>query len=498
MSKIVVLSDIHIGDNSKTCWYQRRYHEPYLIKVLDYIEQNAASIDEVILLGDIFDFWTYPCGVEPPGFRDIVNANPNVLGPEGKLQKVASLVPVTYINGNHDMNIGKDDIAQLKNIRYHKDLRYVKDTPAGRILFTHGSEYTIFNAQDATAKLHPLPLGHFVTRAISEHLERTLDPDKTAADLPDDGNPAAKEIGWSQVIDILKNHKSVAQILLDIITSLMDVSKDTKVHLIGGQTVTFIEAEGIYSNLGAQWIERYGIIPAVKSVEADADGSYIPWWAQRNAIQGEINAGIAVLGHTHIPKNGLAEAMINYANCGYMCPPLPGGILQYPVTFAEIDLPSGDLTIMSAVKPVGPYKPGDIIPDTDVPPDRIVYPPFQDYSCYVSIFNRCGSCLDCAGSTVTEGYYVVSPPPKIGPGECARIWIQDNPGIYGSKGSATYTNPGSKKTVLFEYADPCSLIQNNYCSPAPFRNKSDDGPWVANEVVKRGHPYFVEFTHGSG
>jgi UDP-2,3-diacylglucosamine pyrophosphatase LpxH len=114
--KTVILSDIHIGDNSTTCWYQQKYHEPYLIKALDYIEHNAASIEEVILLGDIFDFWTYPCGSTPPSFSDIVNANPNILGPRGRLKQVADKVPVTYVNGNHDMNITKDDIARLGNV----------------------------------------------------------------------------------------------------------------------------------------------------------------------------------------------------------------------------------------------------------------------------------------------------------------------------------------------------------------------------------------------
>ena len=106
----------------------------------DYIEQNAASINEVILLGDVFDFWTYPCGSKPPGFSDIVNANPNILGPNRRLKEIADVVPVTYIKGNYDMNVSRGDIASIGNIRYNDNLRYVKKFPAGRILFTHGSE----------------------------------------------------------------------------------------------------------------------------------------------------------------------------------------------------------------------------------------------------------------------------------------------------------------------------------------------------------------------
>ena len=50
MTKTYVLSDIHIGTNYRTCWYQQGYHEPYLIAVLDEIIRNKANIDECILL----------------------------------------------------------------------------------------------------------------------------------------------------------------------------------------------------------------------------------------------------------------------------------------------------------------------------------------------------------------------------------------------------------------------------------------------------------------
>jgi UDP-2,3-diacylglucosamine pyrophosphatase LpxH len=484
--KTVILSDIHIGDNSKTCWYQQKYHEPYLIKALDYIEQNAASIEEVILLGDIFDFWTYPCGSTPPGFSDIVNANPNILGPQGKLKEVATKVPVTYVNGNHDMNVNKDDIARLGNVRYHNELRYVKDSPNGKILFTHGSEYTMFNAQDTANALNPLPVGHFVTRAIAEHLVKTvLAPGQTAADLPDNGSQIG-DVPITKIRDALLNAQSVAQILLDVMASLPGVSRDTQVRLLNGRVVTFAEAEKIYDNLGTQWVQKYGVLAAIKAAWADFNGNYIAWWAQRDALQRDINAGAAVLGHTHTPKNGLREAMIDYANCGYMCPPLPGGNLQYPVTFAEFNPSSGILTIMGTRSIHDPYT------SQPFPPDSLVYSPAEDYSCYISIYNNSKSALSRQEIKENHGYYVVPPPPQIGSHERGRFWMQDYPGPQGTEGSAAYISQGSRKTTTFQYA--CPLVLNNSCSPTPFKNKSGNGGWETDKVVTRGHPYFVEFT----
>ena len=60
----VVISDIHIGDNSRTCWYQKSVHEPYLLALMDWIIERVTAkdppIDRLIILGDLFDFWTFP------------------------------------------------------------------------------------------------------------------------------------------------------------------------------------------------------------------------------------------------------------------------------------------------------------------------------------------------------------------------------------------------------------------------------------------------------
>lgn len=75
-NKIIVLSDIHISTNEPTNWYQKNIHEPYLSAILDYVIRESNSIQELILLGDIFDSWTYPPDRQPPTFTDFLKANP--------------------------------------------------------------------------------------------------------------------------------------------------------------------------------------------------------------------------------------------------------------------------------------------------------------------------------------------------------------------------------------------------------------------------------------
>ena len=62
-NQVVVLSDIHIGDNTRTCWYQSDIHGPYLQALFDWVVARADSIRELVLLGDVVDLWTYPCDV---------------------------------------------------------------------------------------------------------------------------------------------------------------------------------------------------------------------------------------------------------------------------------------------------------------------------------------------------------------------------------------------------------------------------------------------------
>jgi metallophosphoesterase superfamily enzyme len=62
----VVLSDVHIGNNARTCWYQAAVHERPLTEALAWILARRNMVREVVLLGDLFDVCTYAPSVRPP------------------------------------------------------------------------------------------------------------------------------------------------------------------------------------------------------------------------------------------------------------------------------------------------------------------------------------------------------------------------------------------------------------------------------------------------
>jgi UDP-2,3-diacylglucosamine hydrolase len=52
------------------------------------VVDNKGDVDRLIILGDLFDFWTYPPDQTPPTTDEIIDANPNVFGANGALSKV--------------------------------------------------------------------------------------------------------------------------------------------------------------------------------------------------------------------------------------------------------------------------------------------------------------------------------------------------------------------------------------------------------------------------
>jgi len=340
-----------------------------------------------------------------------------------------------------------------------------------------------------------------MTRAIAEYISRILPPGQTAADLKDDGSRVIdKYTLLKTIIEVLEQPPFlIEKAMLDYITAATDVPRNTAVSLLDGRQVTYDQAEAYYTNLASNWIARFGggergRIAATKSIIADCNFDYIAWYAQRDALQNEIAADLAVLGHAHIPKLGLRDAMIDYVNGGFMCSPIISGQLEKPITFAELDLQQRDYSIKSVVKQSdNTYQIIDISKQT--PSDSIVYGPEQDFSCYISIYNNGISELSkTEAETEIHGYYVVPPPQTISPGKTAQFWIQNELGVEGTEGNVPYADQAGGKTTPFKYS--CSPIMGNKCSPEPFEDKNSNSDWTVNHVVEHGHPYFVNFSIG--
>jgi len=494
-NKLIFISDVHIGDNSPTVWYQQRYHEPYLKAIFDYVNANAGSIRELIILGDFVDFWTYPPDVRPPGFAAIAAANPGVFGPAGMLNQALDALggKVSYLPGNHDMGVRQSDLDTVGGRRKVRLLDQELYFPLGAdrsIVCAHGHGYTMFNAPDPTTRLAPLPIGHFITRSYCHMLARTLKPGQTVADLANQGAPDSIDLGglvksldFDSVIDTVVNYAS----------NEMRMKLDEPIVLPSGDTTTLGEVKTIYNKLWHNWIEwggggDAGELIAKKVALADMlNGTYLPWFAQKMALEND--ASLVVMGHTHVPVRGLENAFVDYVNTGFDCASMPDMAKRH-ATFIELDTFTLQAQIMQVTGDgAGGYA---VAPFDGARRETIVYSPNFDFSTYVAIDNSGGAGdLVRADYSAKEGYFVVPPPARVARGEKARFWIQDEPGGNGSSGTATYANAGASLTLKF--GCPTGVKANN-ASGADFRSRypgRELGP--LNDVAKFGHPFFVEF-----
>ena len=86
--KIYFVSDCHFGVPDHAGSLER---EKLLVQLLDEMKKDA---EEIILLGDIFDFWFEYRTVVPKGYTRLL----------GKLAEITDAgIPITYFAGNHDM-----------------------------------------------------------------------------------------------------------------------------------------------------------------------------------------------------------------------------------------------------------------------------------------------------------------------------------------------------------------------------------------------------------
>jgi UDP-2,3-diacylglucosamine pyrophosphatase LpxH len=501
-SRTVVISDSHIGTNIKTCWYQKALHEPCLAAVLDYIVAHAAGVPnpvtKLVLLGDLFDFWTYPPDQRPPTMNEIIAANERILGCDGKLSQAVHALRgnVIYLRGNHDITVTQGDLDCLQLGIYKIPLVDDVTVDQNGIVLTHGHLFTMFNAPDDR---YPgdVPVGHFVTRAIAHLLETTLPAGCTAADLPDQGSPYGLSLeSFASALLAEPAGPSVTSLMLDYFAQRCGLSESAPIIMADGTKTTIRQVKRKYNGLWDHWVSRYGgglvgETIAAKAVKADYNGDYMAWFAQKTAW--ERGAQGAVTGHTHVPKQGIENSTFQYVNCGFECPAVPDiaagkGAFNFCVIDGE-----GRPSLWSVVRRDGAYCVG---PAENTCPDQLVYAPFSDFSCYVTIANKTTGNLERVSASADAGYYVTQPPDTIAAGTTARFWLQDFPGLQGAEGAAVYEPAGEGNQLRFVYGCPFLFIYPNYAGGSPFVANSTTPPGPSqpeNTVPASGHPLFLDF-----
>jgi Calcineurin-like phosphoesterase len=517
-SQAVVLSDIHIGNGAKTCWYQPTVHHDYLQAALEWIVSHRDAVREVILLGDVFDVWTYEPSVRPPTMSDIITHNLKLLGPAGPFAKLVKALPgrVRLLLGNHDGTLTPGDIATLNaslggDVAKGEAINLVTcpvlvlragGADGTAVAFTHGHHWCMFNAPDEQSPWHTLPVGHLVSRAIAYRVARDLAKQNlpNAAELPLSGNPAGLGSFQSSILTLFTTgtswfRKHIAEELLKAIGEWSHMPDTEPILLPGTATTTLREGKARFVDLYRRWAdtkEGRGH-DADRAAIADIHGADLAWFAQRVAFQ--TSSDLVVMGHTHKVVRGLKRSPVDYVNNGYACVAKPD-MNTDAFTFTLVDIPRASAQLRKVVM-VGDVPTVTPLAGSEAKPISVIQRG-KDFSCYVRIKNRTSRALSFAGSPKHRGWWTVPPPQMIPSGARADIWVQDEYGATGSNATFSYQDGSATGAITFSVACPTTVFDNACSSTVrDFETKAGDHPWRTGATDPKGHPLQVRCTIGA-
>lgn len=180
---IVVISDIHLGPN--LAFAECNKNLATLEKFVNQINESK-NVKELIIAGDMFDEWFVPASSDTYQGKDqkdymqrIAATNKGVFDAFNKIIQAGNVL-VTYVPGNHDLTITKENVELvLPGINQARDevqgLGTYSPASLPVLAVEHGHRYNIFCAPDPISNkdLIPgsiLPPGYFLTRLAVQHV----------------------------------------------------------------------------------------------------------------------------------------------------------------------------------------------------------------------------------------------------------------------------------------------------------------------------------------
>jgi UDP-2,3-diacylglucosamine pyrophosphatase LpxH len=296
MGRIVFISDCHIsaglgqsaGGGFAWEWLTPSDQER-LRKFLVWTAARAAQVDELVLVGDIFDNWIFPHDLVPPTLSEILHsayARPIIQA----LDAASRVVPTTLLAGNHDLTLSADLVAQvLPKVRFAGAGSYTMFS--GRLRAEHGHAWGLFNAPDPQ-RPDNLPLGYFISRMVA-----TADR-RTGHHTPS----IAQEI--KELAQVIATREELAQGVLDAVCAKAGVSENAEIlmptDLWGGHTTTVRDVRDLYRELYVEWKKRNGMASSIIGISAELNS--LAMAAARIQLDGDGPRAL-LMGHTHEPAS---------------------------------------------------------------------------------------------------------------------------------------------------------------------------------------------------
>ncbi len=319
-TKTVVMSDHHISDCAAPYSWCSEEELSHLSGLLTRIA-TEPDVDELVLLGDLLDFWLYPVDVVPLTAAEIIANNPSLT--EALQRCVEKLPNVYYLSGNHDMGITENDLKPFSSgtsdVKLITPEQYHTLHPDRHL--EHGNVPDMFNAPDnADDTIGQLPLGFFITRLVATSKE----PEKSKATLHDAliKHAAEHAVQLVKPDDDESRHllgKMLVALIVDTLRIDAKVSDDTLIRFsdpeLDGRNITIGDVKKHYGSLLDTWLKKcdYNLDKLIESMLVGLRSDGLDWYAKE--IEKSVNPSpLIVLGHTHH-----AEMKTPYCNDGCWC-----------------------------------------------------------------------------------------------------------------------------------------------------------------------------------
>ena len=310
-AKKVFISDLHMGD-------ERALHGtdsglPYgwlranIPLAAEFLEEQLRSddVEEVVILGDLFDGWVIPSDIDPalpssssPFYeRSCRTADNEPL--VGALRSLAKEHRLSYVAGNHDMLISeefvksKDAFPGIKFVEdsvEHKYPRWRRYSD-GQLVAEHGHEYDPFCGTDCWTLRPPsmpqdLPLGYYFSRVVAHKVAATGEHQ----DVLDMCAKLVEEFLKGQM-DILENAFVAA-------AEDSGLDKYSQINLGNdGPSVYVSDVGRVYDQILQYW-SRYTPTEA-RALESVSRG--LAECIYEQYFRPDKGFRIAICGHTHVP-----------------------------------------------------------------------------------------------------------------------------------------------------------------------------------------------------
>jgi UDP-2,3-diacylglucosamine pyrophosphatase LpxH len=278
---------------------------------------NDASIQEVILLGDILDDWVYPIDIQPPHYQQIVSAA-HIVPIINNLKALSGSEPVVYVQGNHDLSITEDQFSSFRDTFFPNiSFRDCYETADG-IYAEHGHNHVMWNAADPA---NALPEGHYISRLAATVEARRQERCRQAeviGTIFSSGRPATD--ARMPIKDPMVN------LPLSYLAGKLDIDDSETIVTVGGNSISLGDVRAMYADLSSRWEASHGVLDVVQSAVREALGLE----GVADEIATEQGKKVIIFGHTHKKENcylGQHDAITGaiedpyaiYANCGSWC-----------------------------------------------------------------------------------------------------------------------------------------------------------------------------------